>query len=39
MTLIADKEEMKEASTETEDPFEGVCKNEVVVRPKEKPDT
>ena len=34
LTVIADKEEMKEASTEIEDLFEGVWKNEVVVRPK-----
>ena len=39
LTVIADKEEMKEASTEIEDLFEGVWNNEVVVRPKEKTDT
>ena len=38
LTVIADKEEMKEASTETEDVSEGVWKNEVVVRPKENED-
>ena len=34
LTVTADKEEMKEASTEIEDLFEGVWKNEIVVRPK-----
>ena len=36
LTVIADKEEIKEASTETEDLFRGVRKNEVAVRPKKK---
>ena len=31
LTVVADNEEMKEASTEIEDLFEGVWKNEVVV--------
>ena len=35
LTVIADKEEMREASTVIEDHFEGVWKKEVVVRPKE----
>ena len=39
LTVIADKEEMKGASTEIEDLFEGIWKNEVVVRPKENTDT
>ena len=39
LTVIADKEETKEVSTEIEDLFEGVWKNEVVVRPKENTDT
>ena len=39
LTVIAYKEEMKEASTEIEDLFERVRKNEVVVRPKENTDT
>ena len=39
MTFIAGKEEMKEASTEIEDLFGGVWKNELVVRPKENTDT
>ena len=39
LTVIADKKEMKEASTENDDLFEGVWKNEVVVRPKENTDT
>ena len=39
LTVIADKEEMKEASTEIEDLFKVVWKNEVVVRPKENTDT
>ena len=39
LTVIADKEEMKKASTVIEDLFEGVWKNEVVVRPKENTDT
>ena len=38
LTVNADKEEIKEASTEIEDLFEGVWKNEVVVRPKENTD-
>ena len=38
-TAIADREEMKDASTEIEDLFEGVGKNEVVVCPKENTDT
>ena len=39
LTVIADKEETKEAGTEIEDLFEGVLKSEVVVRPKENTDT
>ena len=39
LIVIADKEELKKASPETEDFFEGVWKNEVVVRPKEITDT
>ena len=39
LTIIADEEEIKEASTEVEDIFEGVWKNEDVVRPKENTDT
>ena len=39
LTVIADKEEVKEASTETEDVSEGVWKNEADVRPKENEDT
>ena len=39
LTVIADKEKMKEASTEIEDLFKGVWRNEVVVRPKENTDT
>ena len=39
LTAIADKEEKKVASTVIEDLFEGVWKNEVVVRPKENTDT
>ena len=39
LTVIADKEEMKEASTEIEDLFEGLWKNEVVVPSKENTDT
>ena len=34
LTSIADKEQMKGASTETEDLFEGVWKNKVLVCPK-----
>ena len=39
LIVIADKEELKEGSTEIEDLFERVWKNEVVVRPKENTDT
>ena len=39
LTVIADKEEMKEASTEIEDLFEVVWKNEVFVCPKGNTDT
>ena len=39
LTVIADKGEMKEASTEIEDLLERACKNEVVVRPKKITDT
>ena len=34
LTFIADKEQMKRASTETEDLFEGVWKNKVLLRTK-----
>ena len=39
LIVIADKEEMKEASTEIEDLFDGLWKNEIVVCPKENTDT
>ena len=39
LIVIADKEELKKASPETEDLFERVRKNEVVVRPKKITDT
>ena len=39
LTVIDDKDEMKDASTENEDLFEGVWKNEVVVYPKDNTDT
>ena len=39
LTVIAEKYEVKEASTEIEDLFEVVRKKEVVVRPKENTDT
>ena len=39
LTVIGDKEEMKEASTEIEELFEGVWKNEVVVCPQKNKDT
>ena len=39
LNVIADKEEMKESSTEIEDLFEVLWKNEVFVRPKENTDT
>ena len=39
LIVIADKEEMKEVSTEIEDLFDGLWKNEIVVCPKENTDT